>query len=144
MKPGMIVAMLAALAWGFVYAATEKIVERMNPVSAIVSFYAAGVFLTLPLLVLNRADIVQGISADPKTFFATTVAIMGAEFLIVWSISLLGGTEAALVEVSYPLWTALFLFLLYGQKPSWEVFVGGVLIMAGISMLALNGRSEVG
>jgi drug/metabolite transporter (DMT)-like permease len=54
-----------------------------------------------------------------------------AEFLIIWSISLLGGAEAAFIEISCPLWTIVFSFLLLKFVPNAQVIFGGILIIIG-------------
>ena len=68
--------------------------------------------------------------------------ILLAEFCIMWSIALLGGTDAGLIEVSYPLWTALFAYLVYDKTPTTGTLVGGLLIMAGIAVIAVTKPPE--
>ncbi len=60
---------------------------------------------------------------------------MVADILIMWSIYLLGGTEAGLIEVSYPLWTAIFSYLWYKKSLPTTSILGGILIMLGIYLI---------
>jgi drug/metabolite transporter (DMT)-like permease len=136
MKIGYVVATAAAIMWGFVYAASEKLLDRMSPISAFATFYYAGAILLLPAIVTHREDMVNGIIAAPREYVFSVIGIMLAEFFIMWSIKLLGGTEAALVEVTYPLWTALFAFLLYQQRVSFSTIIGGSFIMFGLAVMS--------
>jgi len=40
--------------------------------------------------------------------------------------------------VSYPLWTALFLFLTAGERPVFATKVGGTLIMLGVVLIIIG------
>lgn len=138
MKFGVVVATVAAIAWGYVYATKDNLVQSMNPLSLMAAFYLTGAVLLLPVAFFNRADMMNGVLANPSEFATAVVGILVAETCIIWSISLLGGTEAGLVEVSYPIWTALALYLFYGKAPSTGTMLGGALVMAGIAVIALS------
>jgi len=133
---GVIVATVAAVGWGYVYATMQQVTERMSPVAALTAYYVYGGILLLPVFVLRWGEIQSGIVADPRTFVLSASAVLVAEFAILWSVSLLGGADAGLIEVSYPLWTMLFLFLILGERPSMASMAGGTLIMAGIIVIA--------
>lgn len=141
MKFGVLIATVAAIAWGYVYATKDNLVQSMNPLSLMAAFYLTGAVLLLPVAFFNRADLIQGVTGNVGEFATAIVGILVAETCIIWSISLLGGTEAGLVEVSYPLWTALALYLFYGKTPSTGTVVGGILVMAGIAVIALSKTS---
>lgn len=141
MKFGILVATVAAIAWGYVYATKDNLVQSMNPLSLMAAFYLTGAVVLAPVAFFNRADMVNGVMANPWEFATAVAGILIAETCIIWSISLLGGTEAGLVEVSYPLWTALALYLFYGKVPSTGTVIGGTLIMAGITVIALSKSS---
>lgn len=132
---GMLVATVAAVGWGYVYATMQQVTERMSPVAALAAYYAFGGLLLAPFAVARWGEIYAGVAADPRTFFLSASAVLVAEFAILWSVSLMGGADAGLVEVSYPLWTMLFLFLILGERPSTASLVGGVLIMSGIFVI---------
>jgi drug/metabolite transporter (DMT)-like permease len=138
MKFGVLVAATAGLAWGYVYATKDNLMQSMNPLSLLAGFYLTGALLLVPAALYNRADMVSGVLGNPWEFFTAVFGILVAEACIIWSISLLGGTEAGLVEVSYPLWTALFAYLVYNKVPTTGTLVGGALVMAGIAVLSLS------
>jgi drug/metabolite transporter (DMT)-like permease len=138
MKLGLVVATVAAIAWGYVYATKDNLVQSMNPLSLLAAFYITGAVILLPVAVYNRADMMGGVLANPNEFATAVVGVLVAEICIIWSISLLGGLEAGLVEVSYPIWTALALYLFYGKTPSMGTVLGGALVMTGIAVIALS------
>lgn len=135
---GILISTFAAITWGFVYASTEKVLEKMSPISSVALFYYIGAVIMLPLIITNKQEIIQGLTLAPKELLFTTIMILLAEFLIMWSISLLGGTDAALIEVSYPIWTAIFLYLFSGKSVSFETIIGGIFIFTGIAFITYS------
>ena len=131
MKNGYLVAALASVCWGYVYAQTENILEKMSPMAALASFYVFGGIFLFPFFIINKKEIFNTVTTNPGNFFSTAIMIMAAEFLIIWSISLLGGSEAAFMEISYPLWTVLFSLIILGVFPNIQTILGGILIMIG-------------
>jgi drug/metabolite transporter (DMT)-like permease len=106
------------------------------------AFYIAGTVVLAPVAFYFRHDLVQIATGSPQEFITAMVSILLAEFCIMWSIYLLGGTDAGLIEVSYPLWTALFTYVVYNKAPTTGTVVGGVLVMAGIAVIALTKPPE--
>ena len=133
---GVVVATVAAVGWGYVYATMQQVTERMSPVAALAAYYAFGGLLLAPFAVARWSEIHAGVAADPRSFVLSASAVLVSEFAILWSVSLMGGADAGLIEVSYPLWTMLFLFFILGERPSMASLAGGTLIMAGIVVIA--------
>lgn len=140
MKLGVLIALIASIAWGYVYTAKDSLVKSMSPISLMAAFYLAGAVLFLPVVYYNRADLTQGLSSHAGEFVTTLAVVILAETCIVWSVSLLGGAEAALIEVSYPIWTVAILYMFKDKVPSTSTLVGGALIMVGISVLSLGNK----
>ena len=136
---GVIVATVAAIGWGYVYATMQQLTDRMSPLTAMTAYYVYGGILLLPVFVLRWGEIQSGIVADPRTFVLSASAVMVAEFAILWSVSLLGGADAGLIEVSYPVWTALFLYLILGERPTLGTLVGGAMVLGGVAVIARFG-----
>jgi drug/metabolite transporter (DMT)-like permease len=141
---GIIVATGAAVAWGLVYASTQDLVRNLNPASLWAMSFVCGGILLFPVALFNRTDIITGISMAPKEFVGYCFVILFAKFLNVASISLLGGTNAGLIELSYPVWTAFFLWLMHNEKPSTGVYIGGTLILLGVGVIAISEREVAG
>jgi len=135
-KLGMLVALAAAVSWGFVYATTQEVVDRLPPIATLAMIYWLGGIALLPVAFWHGPAIVADVVQNPGPVAMLLISVVVAEFFIIWSIQLLGGVDAGLVEISYPLWTMLFLYLLKDQKPSVETIAGAVLVGAGLLLLA--------
>jgi len=135
-KIGMLIALAAAVSWGFVYATTQEVVDRLPPIAALAMIYWLGAIALLPVALWHGPAIVADVVQNPGPAAMLIISVVVAEFFIIWSIQLLGGVDAGLVEISYPLWTMLFLYLLKDQKPSVETIAGAVLVGAGLLLLA--------
>lgn len=69
-------------------------------------------------------------------FLATIVINIAAWITTLLALQNTSATYVAFAEISYPLFTILFLFLLFGEKQfSWQSLVGGALILAGSVLL---------
>lgn len=112
----------------------------MSPIAAMTAYYLFGSILLLPFLFTRWKEIVGGISADRIVFVSSASAVMLSEFTILWSVSLLGGTAAGIIEVSYPVWTAIFLYLILGEMPTLGTIIGGIMILSGIAVIGKFGK----
>jgi drug/metabolite transporter (DMT)-like permease len=134
---GLVVAGLAAISWGFVYASSQSLVSQE--------------FTAFNLLIL--ATFVGGVVFFPLYFFTHELSlphnnevysllgmnvfgVLFAEYLIFESVYILGGTEASLIQVSYPLWTALDRFLYAKEEPSLSTIIGGFFILLGVGIIS--------
>lgn len=135
---GTLVALGAAASWGLVYAFVDRVLEHMSPVASIMVFYFAGSLLLLPILPFYIDEIGREISSTPLPLLLLAfVATLAAEVLIFWSIKLLGGTEAGLIEITYPIFTALILYAMFGKTLTTSTMVGGALALLGITVMSI-------
>jgi drug/metabolite transporter (DMT)-like permease len=135
-KLGMLVALAAAVSWGFVYATTQEIVDRLPPIAALAMIYWLGAIALLPVAIWHGPAIVADVVQNPGPTTMLLASVVVAEFFIIWSIQLLGGVDAGLIEISYPVWTMLFLFLLKNERPTLHTVLGALLVMLGLGILA--------
>ena len=71
--------------------------------------------------------------------FLIAVALMGGQFLIYHAVSLKSATHAAILEISYLLFTFLFTMLLFRDvELSWNMIVSGLLIFTGSALIFLR------
>jgi len=143
MRFGILVAATAGMLWGYVYATKDSLVQSIHPLGLMASFYLSGAVLLLPAAFWFREEITRVVTGNPQEFFTAIAGILLAEMCIIWSISLLGGTDAGLIEVSYPLWTAFFAYFVYQKTPSTGTIVGGILVMAGILVIGFSKPQQV-
>lgn len=135
---GTLVALGAAASWGVVYAFLDRVLEHLSPVASIIIFYFAGSLLLLPILPLYLDEISHEIRSAPiHLLLLAFAATLIGELLIFWSIKLLGGTEAGLIEITYPIFTALILYVMFGKTLTTATVIGGALALLGIAIMSI-------
>jgi len=139
---GVIVSSVAAVIWGYVYVTTEGITDKLSPAASLAASYFWGSIFMIPLFIYYFKDIVGSIYVSPYLFLSGAIAAIVADFAIIWSISLIGGTSAGLIEISYPLWTAIFLFIIQGKYPNLATAIGGFFILVGVFIIGIWGQSR--
>ena len=101
-----------------------------------VMFVELGALLLLPVGIWYGPEIFHSVQEDTRTTASLMLSVLLAEFFIIWSISLLGGVDAGLVEITYPVWTLAFLYILKDQPPTRATLVGAALVVAGLVVIA--------
>jgi drug/metabolite transporter (DMT)-like permease len=139
---GVLVSFAAAFCWGTLYAEVQTLDRAIPPFALLAVAYLIGCLVLSPYMFKHSEGIKKGISADPRDFLFCLLALVLAEALIFYSISLLGATEASLIEVSYPLWVCGLLYLTVNEKPTWATIVGGSLIMIGVVIIGYADRNN--
>lgn len=139
-----IFAITAAVFWGINYSLAEKIGERISLISLLAMEMALGTILVgiYAYFTTLKTDL-NALWADPTLMKLTVVEItivMLANVAIVLSIQSKNATTAGLIELSYPLFTMLFTWLLFHQHHlNLATIVGSVLIGLGVVCVSLAG-----
>lgn len=136
----------AAVLWGIGYVLSEKFL-RMGLTPSFMMFFNG--LITLPIyfaIALSLGRIREGF-----TFIAThgyghfalllfmALSIVSGSFLILLGISAKNATLASLIEITYPLFTFLFAWLILKETQlTWASGVGALLIFAGIAVIYLK------
>ena len=139
---GVAIAAIAACCWGIVYAASQRLVAQNAKFTHIelllISFMIGSIVLAPVFFYHNRS--LKEANLDPKQILVFVATLMTAKLLVFYSVRLLGGTEASLIQVSYPLWTALDLYVMKGETPSNMTVMGAILIFSGIAYIVKYGE----
>lgn len=141
----LIYALGAAILWGLNYSLNERIfLGRVSPATLLIFQGFAG--MTIAFIVGFRqlpADL-RTLQQDRSTLLIAIGALLTyglGNLLISLSIQAKNATLAGLVELSYPIFTVLFTWLLFRQ---WHMtplsMVGAVLILAGLVLVSLGGN----
>jgi drug/metabolite transporter (DMT)-like permease len=139
---GYVLAVLASVLWGLTYCLDERVLASLSVFKLYFLHCLCGV------LVAGAILLAQGNS--PAALFAIDTTKLGLPLLaltlatataaalaILGSIQLLGAGKSAVLEISYPLFVALFsVYLFRGQLPP-AVVVGGVFIFIGSAIIVL-------
>ena len=136
-----IYAIIAAVLWGVDYALTEKVLQSIRfPLLLSIELFFG--FLTmLGIAVFSgsyKADL-TGLFTSNRTLvlvIAIVVAFNVANMFIVLSIGDKNATLSGLIEISYPLFIAIFSWLLFKENNlNAGAVVGGFLILTGVSLI---------
>lgn len=140
----LFLALLASVMLGIQYSFTDQLLETMTPAGLLFVTNVVGV-VVFGLLMWSEGSWGQLALAkvgSVKALLALMiVAAVIAELAIITSISEKNASLSAMIEISYPLFTALFAYLLFKQQDlSWGTVLGGVLIMAGVVVMIWANR----
>ena len=135
----------AAICWGLGYLLSEKTMDQgVTPISLMALYFVFGtpIFLAasffektlktgFEILISNKSALIL--------FIAMSVAYTLGNFFIFKSISLKNATYTNLVEISYPLFTILFAWLLFKEfHLNMATIAGAVMIMSGVFLILLK------
>ena len=139
----IIFALSASVLWGLSYILFEQIYKKVSvPTSlAVVCFVMFFVMLAISYFKgVLKTDVLE-IAGSKKLFWLMaggTVTAIVADVCIALSIVTKNATLAGLVEISYPLFIALFAYLFFKENQITLItFIGGLLIFSGIALIYL-------
>jgi drug/metabolite transporter (DMT)-like permease len=139
---GLCLAILASVLWGLTYCLDERILSSLSVFRLYFLHCLCGV------LVAGAILLVQGISPTSLLTFdkakaslplvgLTLITATAAALSILGSIQLLGASKSAVLEISYPLFVALFSVLLFKGQLQLPVIIGGIFIFIGSAIIVL-------
>lgn len=137
----IVYALGASMLWGLTYILGEQIYKKIS-ISTSLAITCAGTVIAMLVLAVSRGVLkkdVAAIVASPtlrNLVIAETVVFVLAEICIALSISTKNATLAGLVEISYPVFIAVFAYLLFNEKSiDMATFAGAFLIFSGIYVI---------
>lgn len=136
----------ASLFWGMGYVLSEKLLrEGLTPAFIM----TAASILSLPIwlaIASASGDLKSGLEYigrnKDKALLLVLTALMpiGGNFLILLGIAGKNATLASLVEISYPIFTFIFAWLILKDiQLTWGTAFGAMLIISGIAVVYLKG-----
>ncbi len=139
-----IYAISAAILWGLNYSLSEKIGERISLITLVALEMLLGAVLIglYAYFTTLKTDLVT-LWANPSLMRLTLielVVVMVASVAIVLSIQSKNATTAGLIELSYPLFTILFTWVLFHEHHlNLATVIGSILIGLGVICVGLAG-----
>jgi len=132
-------AITAAIVWGFSYAVQEKLLHKICIQSELAATYLIG-FIATFLIALSTGSISKDLqkidSGTIKLIFTISGLSLLANFCIASAIKNKNASLASIIEISYPLFTILASYLLYGEKQvNNNSIIAGLLIFSGVTLL---------
>lgn|SRR3989338_9582917 len=137
----IIFALGASVMWGLTYVVNEQVYKKVSFVTSlgITTFVASIVFLAVAYVsgALKKDALLISTSNKLMWLVLTGVATFTvAEIFIAYSISAKNATLAGLIEISYPIFIALFAYILFRENQiSLGTFIGGLLIFSGVTVI---------
>jgi drug/metabolite transporter (DMT)-like permease len=143
LNPGFILAVLASVLWGLTYCLDERVLASLSVFKLYFLHCLCGVLVAGVILLAQGASptglftIDTGKASLPLVGL-TLVTATAAALAILGSIQFLGASKSAVLEISYPLFVALFSVLLFKGQLQMPVVVGGIFIFIGSAIIALT------
>lgn len=138
-------AISASCFWGLAYTMIGRIVQSGVTSSFILAFVA---MITLPTYIFNlvrsgsfkmNLDILTNQKQLILFLVIQAFALLIGQYLIYHAVSLKNATSAAVVEISYPLFTCLLTWLIFRDlQITWPIAIGGLLIFSGSVLIVLK------
>jgi drug/metabolite transporter (DMT)-like permease len=140
---GYLLAILASVLWGLLYVLDEKLLEGISIYRLYFLHSIAGAAVAGAILLLqghSPASLVRfdSTAVSLPLVVATMVVVSCACLAIFGSIQALGASKAAVLEISYPLFVAVFSWLLYREQMQLPVLIGGGFIFVGAAIIVLG------
>jgi drug/metabolite transporter (DMT)-like permease len=142
--PWYVAALGAAVVWGLHYPLLDHALKKISLTSALL-------LTALPILVvalLNYKQVVSDVAVVRQlapsaqlTIAAVMLTSLVGSALLFLSIGSKNATLASLIEITYPMFVALFAYVLFRSTVlNLSVAIGALLIFAGVAVIILNNR----
>ena len=133
---GFGLAVSASLLWGLTYCLDERVLSSLSVYKLYFLHCVCGALIAGTVLVVQGNSAASLFSIDTTTSSLPLVGLTlltatAAALSILGSIQLLGADKAAVLEISYPLFVALFSVLLFKGQLQTPVVIGGIFIFIG-------------
>lgn len=137
----------AAVLWGISYAASGRVIDRgMAPLTffffyALFSVIAAALALLLTGRYASVAPEVRVLGGDWSWGLIAVVTSAAGALLIYMAIGEKNATLASLIEISYPLFVAVFAWVFFRETQfNLPTILGGMMILTGVGIVYLGNR----
>ncbi len=137
----------AAVLWGVNYAVSGRLLERgVSPQTLFFIDLFFGVLALAALITVTGkwqagAEEVRALGPDMGWLAVAIMATTIAGMLIFMSIEAKNATLSSLIEITYPLFTAFFAWVLFRQTTfNTATVIGAILIFAGVLIVARGNR----
>jgi drug/metabolite transporter (DMT)-like permease len=140
MAAGYLLALAASVLWGLTYCLDQKVLTSLSVDKLYFLHSLFGVILCGAIWLLKGRSFgelfaVDPAQLDPKVLVIALLVGAAAGLAIFGSVQILGASKASILEISYPVFVALFSILFFGEVLTTPVILGGLLIFAGSAIV---------
>jgi drug/metabolite transporter (DMT)-like permease len=142
----IIYAVAASVLWGISYALLGELLKKLSMASIILYSAMASVLFAIALGLAKNSfsadwQVLKEAGRETKLLAISIVIYIAANLFIMLSINAKNATMAAMIEITYPLFTALFAWLLFRQVQfTAGTIAGAVLVLAGVACIYYFGK----
>lgn len=139
---GFLLAILASVLWGLTYCLDERVLSSLSVYKLYFLHCVCGALVAGSIMLLqgNSPTSLFGFDTAKASLALvglTLITATAAALSILGSIQLLGANKSAVLEISYPLFVALFSVLLFKGQLELPVIVGGIFIFIGSAIIVV-------
>jgi drug/metabolite transporter (DMT)-like permease len=139
---GYILAVAASVLWGLTYCLDERVLEHLSVFKLYFLHCVCGAVVAAVILLARGTPpealfSIGNSNVSPPLFGLTLATATAAALAILGSIQLLGANTSAVLEISYPLFVALFSVLFFKGQLQMPVVIGGAFIFIGSAIIVL-------
>ncbi len=137
-------ALSAAVLWGLGYAINQATLKHFTPLELLL-FESTIVFFVFTIYFIGKGNFSCFITklANPKHLLlivSNSIIYIIASILILKSIYISNSTLAAIIESCYPIFTVLFVFILFKEfHLNLASIIGSILILTGVIIVKAYG-----
>ncbi len=144
---GYLLAVAAAVLWGLLYVLDERLLAGISIYRLYFLHSVAGVAVAGAVLLAQGESPTSLLrisfpGVGPGLVLATMAVVVLACLAIFSSIQALGASRAAVLEISYPLFVAIFAWLFHRHPVPWPVLLGGAFIFVGSAIIVTFGHAK--
>lgn len=137
----IIFAVSASVFWGISYVLSEEIYKKISIFTSlgVASFFVCIIALTIAYFNKSLKTDLTAIVSSKRLFLYVLggiLALLIAELCIGASIVEKNATLAGLIEISYPIFIAIFSYILFRSQVTFPTIIGGVVIFFGIFIIS--------
>lgn len=144
MNPGVLFALAAAALWGLAYVIDQRVLDHASPVGLLVVDTMLTAVALLPIAIGNRSAVVMIARSGPTNVSLVVASLLLsalASYCILAGIKSVGASTASVIEIAYPAFVVLFSCMFLRTLPSPLVVFGGILTLAGATVVVLASRA---
>jgi len=140
--PWYIAALGAAVIWGVHYPLVDNALRKLSLVSVLV-LTAVPLLLIAPFFYKTLAadyEVLKNLGwSGSAPILALALTSLAGSVLLFMSINSKNATLASVIEISYPLFVAVFAYVLFRHMHvNASIVLGGLLVFAGVAIIILN------
>jgi drug/metabolite transporter (DMT)-like permease len=130
----------ASTFWGITYVLNEQAYKKISVLTSL-ALASLVVFVITTILSLSSGNFVEDVKqiASSRQLLGYVLggiaSLLIAELFIGYSITAKSATLAGLIEISYPIFIALFSYLFFKSKVSLPTLVGAAVVFTGIFII---------